>query len=843
MSRLLQLFLVLFSVFSLQATAANFELTAQEKLWISQNPVLTVGAEKDWAPFDFVDNNGQYTGIAKEYLDIISSKTGIRFHYQIDSWNNLLANFKNGKIDLLPAIYFAKEREEFANFTKSYSQHAEFIFVKEGKQNFSSLAALAGKKLVVIEGYLIENYIRTHYPDIQLSTQPSIIKALHSLISGEVDAFANDLASTAHMARQYNIVGFIPATLIEDRINHLHMATTKDQPMLTQILNKVFSSISDDTHRMIRAKWIPLSPVREQSTSLVLTEEEKQWLNKHPIVNISSDPSWMPYEGADHKGYFIGVFSDLTELVAKRLGITTRYIPSTSWTEVMDKARNKQIDFFTAIPTTERKQFLLFSQPIIIKELALITRSDHPIITSFADKSGQKVALISAYGYNKEVQSKFPDNDYIYVNSMQEGLQGLASNQYDIFIANITSSLYYISKQMLNDLQVSGTLDINFEVGFAIRDDWPMMQRLINKALATITEEEHQAILKKWVKVDVVKKVDYSLFFQLTGVFLVILLIIAYWNTRLRKEIEQRLKAEEKLRETSEQLDSILNTANNIIIVTDQQQLLAVNKAFLDFFIFADLNAFIRGGHNNISEYFIADDHYFHLGQIKGDKHWVEAANKLPATKRIVKMRGSFESPFSIFSFNITKIPNNNNYVISFTDITDIKEQSIIHEYQATHDPLTQLYNRQFSNSYLEHEISKFKALNIPLSIILFDIDFFKKVNDNFGHAAGDEILITVGRILKENFRNSDISTRWGGEEFLIILSDTEINNAVNQAEKIRIIIADYKFSIPIPVTCSFGVASARKTDNIDSLIKRADDGLYQAKENGRNQVVSKNWD
>ena len=177
-------------------------------------------------------------------------------------------------------------------------------------------------------------------------------------------------------------------------------------------------------------------------------------------------------------------------------------------------------------------------------------------------------------------------------------------------------------------------------------------------------------------------------------------------------------------------------------------------------------------------------------------------------------------------------------FVISFTDITELKEKSNLLEYQATHDSLTGLSNRQKFHDIFGKEIRRDKRYEHPLSLILFDLDYFKKFNDDFGHDVGDVVLKTVSKITLEAVREHDTVVRWGGEEFIVLLPETDIEGAQMVAEKIRKNIEDCTHEkIPRSFTASFGLTSLIKGDDEDSFIKRADEALYEAKNSGKNTV------
>jgi two-component system cell cycle response regulator len=159
-----------------------------------------------------------------------------------------------------------------------------------------------------------------------------------------------------------------------------------------------------------------------------------------------------------------------------------------------------------------------------------------------------------------------------------------------------------------------------------------------------------------------------------------------------------------------------------------------------------------------------------------------------------------------------------------------------------TVDGLTQVYNKRYFMEVLEREISRSQRYARELSLIMFDIDHFKLVNDNYGHLAGDYVLKHLASVIKAKIRREDIMARYGGEEFAIILPEIDHMNAIRFSEKIRILVENTEFRFEdtqIPITISIGVATVgENTGTPDDLIKVADDNLYEAKHAGRNCVV-----
>ena len=162
----------------------------------------------------------------------------------------------------------------------------------------------------------------------------------------------------------------------------------------------------------------------------------------------------------------------------------------------------------------------------------------------------------------------------------------------------------------------------------------------------------------------------------------------------------------------------------------------------------------------------------------------------------------------------------------------------------AVTDPLTGLHNRRYLDSHLQTLFERAMSRRRPLSLMITDIDRFKSVNDAFGHDGGDEVLREFARRLRKNVRGIDLACRFGGEEFVVVMPDTDAAVAETVAERVRAEIADKPFVIggqSVSITVSVGVSSLKGgPDTAADLLKRADVALYEAKTSGRNKVVAR---
>ncbi|MFL0800944.1 MAG: GGDEF domain-containing protein [Agarilytica sp.] len=161
--------------------------------------------------------------------------------------------------------------------------------------------------------------------------------------------------------------------------------------------------------------------------------------------------------------------------------------------------------------------------------------------------------------------------------------------------------------------------------------------------------------------------------------------------------------------------------------------------------------------------------------------------------------------------------------------------------YRATHDPLTELPNREAYNERAFHELQRFKRYCRPLTLAVCDIDRFKSINDTYGHQAGDKVLTLIAKLISTRLRKVDFVARYGGEEFVMLMPETPKSQALTVLDKVRAVIGKTPFKFkgsPVNITISFGLASFSAEDSVESVFERADKALYQAKDEGRNRCV-----
>lgn len=287
----------------------------------------------------------------------------------------------------------------------------------------------------------------------------------------------------------------------------------------------------------------------------------------------------------------------------------------------------------------------------------------------------------------------------------------------------------------------------------------------------------------------------------------------------------------------NKKFQSLIDILDELIIIKSSKKTYSINKTFLDFLGLKNLNAFTKK-YNDINNNLLLRNKNLNIDLNNIDESTIETLNNLDQSSRFVKIVDK-DGQTKTLTIKISKFNGTDTlYALIFSDITKLQTQSNKFEKQANTDSLTGICSREKFNELYNAEFNRSLRYFNHLTILFIDIDYFKNINDKYGHDIGDETLKTFTQIISENIRKYDIFARWGGEEFILMLPQTDINSAYKLSEKIRKAIQKNKFDKINSLTCSIGVSMLHKGDEAETLIKRSDIALYKAKKSGRNRTI-----
>ncbi|MCU9949526.1 bifunctional diguanylate cyclase/phosphodiesterase [Pseudomonas sp. PDM13] len=238
------------------APSGALTLTQEEKDWLQAHPVLRMGIDASWPPFEFRDSQGRHQGLAADYVQLIHDRLGVKLEaVEPRNWSEVLEQARSGQLDLLPGIMSTPERQQYLSFTRPYLDFPIVILARDGGPQPHSLGELYGLKVAVVEDYAPHELLRNNNPDLNLLPLPSVAAGLQALATGQADAFVGDLASSVWSLRQLRLDGLYISGETPYRYQ-LAMATPRNEPILVGILDKVFADISSAQIEAIQDRWV-----------------------------------------------------------------------------------------------------------------------------------------------------------------------------------------------------------------------------------------------------------------------------------------------------------------------------------------------------------------------------------------------------------------------------------------------------------------------------------------------------------------------------------------------------------------------------------------------------------
>ncbi len=591
-----------------------------------------------------------------------------------------------------------------------------------------------------------------------------------------------------------------------------------------------------------------------------LTPKEQEWLVNHSKIRIAFDGSLPPYSFINDSGQLEGIAIEVINILSKRLGIKFETYPNTSWNKLYEAAAAHKVDVVaTMVNRPDRRQLFVFTQPYLIKTLVIMTKRDNVTIKNQADLAGKRVTMVKGYQFVDRIIKELPSVTPYFVESMLDGLNAVSTEKADAAITFMATASYLQTKYLLTDLKIAALYDLDnasnsINESIAVRNDWPILADILQKALSTITEEEMQNIHAKWVP-GIKPSIDYKLIWKIVAVFAVVLTLLLLWIVLVRRQ-NKKIKLSK----------SEVQTTNKILLaLKDDLEYLIVKRT-------AELNSseykFRNLVENLRNEYFFYQrDHegiftyvspsISHILGYTADEfmaHYHEYLTDNPINLKINEhaepcTQSQHNSPYQLEIYSAQK-------EIHWLEVTDtpVYDESgnytgidgIVHDitlrkqaddrlrWLSHYDELTGLANRRLFADQLQHVISMAHRTNGSVALFYLDLDKFKFVNDTMGHAVGDEVLKETANRILSSLRDSDIAARLGGDEFAVLLPETDANGAAPVAEKILkklrkpFIFDEFEFTLG----GSVGVALyPRDTSSSEALVHFADTAMYHAKQ------------
>lgn len=642
-------------------------LTKEEKAWIKAHPIIHVGGEMDWAPFDFVNDEGNYDGLANDYLLAIQALSGLKFKVHTgQTWNELLEDFKAKKLDLLPALYHSKEREQFTHFTTPYVRLPDYIFTKDTYKQLESIGDLNDKTIVVVKGYEIGDWLKSNHPKIKLLYVDNIFNALRDVMSGKADAFIGDNPSTNYVIKT-NILENIKINLVvtERSPTSIHMGVRKDYTLLFNIINKSIGKIPSLQREKIKARWFSFLDEKK----LKLTQAEQDWIEKKIPIKYVYDSSWEPFEWKNELNRHAGILADVLKLVERRSGIKLKEEESEKWSEAIAKIEDGRAGMYSGLgETKERRETLYFTKnKIFSTPYVFISLEGNEFPRLFDSLKGKKLSVIKTYTIEQLLKADKPDFKFGVVENTIQGFEDVRSGKIDVFLVNAATAMYFTKYKGYDDLKISKTTKYFLDLKIAIRNDYPPeVISILDKALATITDDEFSTIYERWLYRKVNKTIGELIrenkeYIALGFGIILFIIFFMLWNNR---------KLTSKVKDKTKEISLLLEEFDKNIIAskTDTKGVITyVSDAFVDICEYSR-EELIGKPHNIVRHPDVAKEEFTDMWKtIKSGETWRGEVKNL-------KKGGHFYWVDAIISSEYDKDENLKGYSAIEHDITAQKE-------------------------------------------------------------------------------------------------------------------------------------------------------------------------
>ncbi|THB77285.1 MAG: response regulator [Desulfobulbaceae bacterium] len=520
--------------------AINIAFTEAERKFLEQNQEIVLGADFNWPPFEFLDEEGHHSGIASEYVKIIENRSGLNITVESGVWSEVLEKMKKGTLDGLACAVETEKRKEYLSFTSPYLEIPTALIIRDNDTEIRSSFDLSGKTISVNKGSYMHDWLLKKYPKAKLHLAVSNEESLEAVSYGKADAYIGNLVVANYFIRENLLTNLRIIEKFDQMVTRTAFAVAKDQTTLLSILNKTLESVTDEEKKRIQDKWY----LTASGKKIELNEIERRWIETNPVVRVSGDPAWAPLSFMNKNGEYVGIIPDFFKLLEIRSGLAFEIVASKDWSHTLALFENREIDLIDGITKNDlRSKTIDFTDVFVTADIAFITRNDINFIKSFEELGAKQIATVKDYVTQDYLEKNHPELHTSLVPNAREGLKALSNGEIDVFVIDIPTFEYYAKEAGLSNLKISGITPYAFSLSVGVQKNNPELLSILNKTIKLIDEKEKSAIYTNWVSL-AEPLMDYSLIGKIVLVVIFILLVFGYWNQKLSYEVKLRKEAE-----------------------------------------------------------------------------------------------------------------------------------------------------------------------------------------------------------------------------------------------------------------------------------------------------------
>lgn len=542
-------------------------LTPEQDAWLGQKKVLTLGiSNPQYPPFDIINNRAEFEGITADYVGLIEEMLHVKVEVKIfSSRRSALKALQNNEIDMVGSATQFDQHGADILLSEPYASE-QSVLVTQANEKRAMGHYLAGRTLTMAEGFLPADWVRAQYPQAKLRIYPTYQEAVGAVAFGNADVYLGDLYPISknflNNMRVLKFADFPPKTF--------SFAVSRGDQFLLDILNTTLAAVTTEEQLSILQRWhIGRSSMLLSQEVFQLSDAEKAWITRHPMVRVAVIDGYAPMTFVDDDGNYRGITIDVLSQIRLRTGLNFEIREASNVNQLKQMVSHGEADMIGALtPSTDRKQKLLFTRPYMTNAFVMVVRQLADSPANLSEMQGKRLAVIEGTGLIDKIREQYPQIQLVMADNATEVLAMLQKGQADAALNTLVNSEYQIARFYRNSLRITSTVgNAPAYLSFAVPDTDPELLSILDKVMLSIPPDELDVIGNLWrpnnmVAGDNFWRENRTTIYTVVAFALALLLVSIFWATWLRRQVTLKERAQRALNEQLELRRKLLEELN-----------------------------------------------------------------------------------------------------------------------------------------------------------------------------------------------------------------------------------------------------------------------------------------
>ena len=528
-----------------------------EQTFIEEHNTIIMGDFNQHPPFLFQDQSGRSVGLTKDYLDLISRYSGLRFKVTKGNFRQIFQMVRKGEVDGISIAASLEQQNAELNFSDPYIRQHMAIFVKKGnKHKIRTLQQLNGKRIVITSSArLLESFVDS-IPYVQIVVVDTLPEMINALVTGRADyAYYSEVLT--YVAKQQGI-DYIEAAFLTGHVAETSFAFRQDWPELTSIVNKTLRAIPESDKLLLRQRWLNESSFRDDKSTVKLTADELAYLQKKVGIRFCISPSAGPISHFDRDGNLQGLAKDVVDFIQEKLPSNFFLHQTRSWQETLAAINNGECELIPVLASTASlNNSLIFTKPYITAPVVLASKKGRFSTFDLNQIGAEKLVAVRNFAQTEHITNIYPDLELTLVDNTEEGLRLVNSGKADGFIGTLLEVSHSLNRLNFDEMEFKHRLGFNADGRIGVAKSEVLLRSIMQKVLDQLKPADREKMLNRNFSVRIEEGLDYQIVWKvLLGLF-ALFAIFVYWLRKL-SQLNQRLHiAHEKAERSKQQLEFV----------------------------------------------------------------------------------------------------------------------------------------------------------------------------------------------------------------------------------------------------------------------------------------------